>query len=96
MQSRFRLVYRVHAIQRMFERRITAEDVEQVLATGEMIEEYPEDHPYPSRLVLGTLDNRPLHVVAADYTVAPESIIITVYEPELRQWAAGVRRRKRQ
>lgn len=94
MQSRFRLVYRVHAIQRMFERRVSAEDVEQVLATGEMIEEYPEDRPYPSRLVLGTVDNRPLHVVAADNAVASETIIISVYEPEPRQWEAGFRRRK--
>lgn len=95
MQSRFRLVYRVHAVQRMFERRISAEDVEHVLATGEMIEEYAEDHPYPSRLVLGTVDNRPLHVVSADNTVASETIIITVYEPEPRQWEGGFRRRKR-
>ncbi len=57
-------------------------------------EEYPEDHPYPSRLVLGTVDNRPLHVVAADNTVASETIIITVYEPDPRQWEAGFRQRK--
>lgn len=95
MQSLFRLVYRVHAIQRMFERRINAEGIKHVLAAGEVIEEYPDDRPYPSRLVLGTVGNRPLHVVAADNVPGSETIIITVYEPDLRQWEAGFRRRKR-
>lgn len=95
MQSRFRLVYRVHVIQRMFERRVTAQDIEHVLATGEVIEEYPEDQPYPSRLVLGTVGNRPLHVVVADNVPSSETIIITAYEPDPRQWEAGFRRRRR-
>jgi len=88
-------VYRVHAIQRMFERRVRAEDVEHVLVTGTVIEEYPEDRPYPSRLVLGTVGNRPLHVVAADNVAGSEMIIITVYEPDPAQWEAGFCRRKR-
>ena len=48
-----RIVFRVHALQRMFERRITAEDVRSILETGEMVEHYSDDTPYPSRLVLG-------------------------------------------
>ena len=36
--SQFRLVFRVHAIQRMFQRRISEEEVKQVVATGETIE----------------------------------------------------------
>ena len=60
------LVFRVHAIQRMFERAITKENVRQALATGKTIEAYPEDQPYPSRLVLGWAGTRPIHVVVAD------------------------------
>jgi len=56
-----RLIFRVHAIQRMFERGIRKEDVRQILLTGAVIEEYPEDAPYPSRLVLGWRGQRPLH-----------------------------------
>ena len=41
-----RLVFRVHAIQRMFERRITEDDVGHVLATGEVIERYRGDVPF--------------------------------------------------
>ncbi len=89
-----RLVFRVHAIQRMFQRKITIEEVEQVLATGEVIEYYPEDTPFPSRLMLGWSGLRPIHLVAANNSAAKETIVITVYEPELSQWASGFRRRK--
>ena len=36
--SQFRLVFRVHAIQRMFLRRVSEEEVEQVVAVREIIE----------------------------------------------------------
>ena len=48
-----RLVFRVHAVQRMSERGITERDVREILSAGETIEEYPDDTPYASRLVLG-------------------------------------------
>ena len=88
------LVFRVHAIQRMFQRRISAEDVRHVLATGEVIEEYPNDTPYPSRLVLGWSGERPIHVVVADNPEGQETIVITVYEPDPAQWEPGFRRRQ--
>ena len=46
------LVFRVHAIQRMFERMITYEEVQHALATGKTFEAHPDDQSYPSRLVL--------------------------------------------
>lgn len=90
-----RLVFRVHAIQRMFQRGINEENVRHVLATGETIEEYPDDTPYPSRLVLGWHGSRPLHIVVADNSDAQETIVITVYEPDPRQWETDFKRRKR-
>lgn len=45
------IVFRTHAIQRMFQRRIDEKDVRYVLETGETIERYPDDTPYPSRLI---------------------------------------------
>ena len=48
-----KLVFRVHALQRMFERQIGVDDVRAVIDSGETIEDYPNDQPYPSRLVLG-------------------------------------------
>jgi hypothetical protein len=49
-ESAHRLVYRVHAVERMVERRISDDDVRQVLAEEKVIENYPDDYPYPSRL----------------------------------------------
>ena len=62
----------------MFQRRITAQDVRHVLQTGEAIEEYPDDQPYPAKLVLGWHDGRPLHVVVADNMDNRETVVITV------------------
>ena len=89
-----RLVFRVHAIQRMFQRGIDADDVRRVIANGEMIEDYPDDTPYPSYLVFGWCGSRPIHVVAADDAVSQETIVVTVYEPEPDQWDSDFKRRK--
>ena len=89
------LVFRVHAVQRMFERRIGTEDVRHVIEHGQRIEEYPDATPYPSRLVLGWSGSRPLHVVAADDASAGETIIVTVYEPDPARWEDGFTRRKK-
>jgi len=80
----------------MFERGLSADEVRQVLATGEIIEEYAEDTPYPSRLVLGWSGGRGIHVVAADDDDARETIVITVYEPDEARWEADLRTRRRQ
>ena len=53
------LVFRVHAIRRMFERKISVADIRQVLGAGEVIEAYPDDKPYPSRLLLGWIGGAP-------------------------------------
>lgn len=88
------LTFRQHALQRMFERGIDAKDVRQVVEHGEVIKGYPDDKPYPSRLILGWKKGKPLHVVAADHTVAAETIIITVYQPDPALWNADFRSKK--
>ena len=50
-------------------------EVKEALQGGEIIEEYPDDKPYPSFLVYGkTRADRPLHVVCAP--VIEEGILI--------------------
>lgn len=88
------LIFRVHAIKRMFQRRISKDDVRLVLETGETIETYPHDTPYPSRLVLGWRNVRPLHVVAAENAESGELIVITAYEPNSEDWEQRYSRRK--
>jgi hypothetical protein len=78
----------------MFERGMNIEDVKHVLDTGEIIREYPDDAPYPSRLILGFVGERPLHVVVAENSEDRETIVITVYEPDIDKWKDGFRGRK--
>ncbi|MBI2346018.1 MAG: DUF4258 domain-containing protein [Deltaproteobacteria bacterium] len=89
------LVFRLHAIQRMVERGITKADIRQVLETGEVIESYPDDKPYPSRLILGWMASRPLHVVVAEFVGTKDLIVVTVYEPDLVRWQPGFKQRRR-
>src|SRR5947207_1735254 len=88
------LVFRIHAIRRMFQRSISRDDIRQVIESGEVIEDYPNDYPFPSRLLLGWVGSRPIHVVAADNSLKRETIIITVYEPEPGKWSPDFRRRR--
>jgi hypothetical protein len=90
-----RIVFRVHTIQRMFERRVSAENVRQVLQSGEMIEDYSDDMPHPGGLMLGKPGKRPLHVVMVENTKDKELVVITVYEPDPSQWKAQFRGRKK-
>jgi len=86
------VIYREHALKRMFERSITADAVEAIVADGEIIREYLEDKPFASYLFLGYIENRPIHVVASK----GEEIcyIITVYEPDLEIWNEDFKTKK--
>lgn len=90
-----RLILRVHALKRMALREISQMDVRHVARTGETIETYPQDLPCPSRLVLGWVGERPIHLVVADDETREELIVITVYEPNTDKWEPGFARRKR-
>jgi hypothetical protein len=59
----------------MFERRIGIDEIRRVLEAGETLERYPDDSPYPSRLVLGWSGGRPPHVVAAENIEENETIV---------------------
>ena len=88
-----KLIFRKHALQRMFQRSISTSDVAAVLTEGKCIIAYPDDTPYPSRLMLGWRGECPLHIVAAD-TPESETIVITVYEPDPALWEPGFERKK--
>ena len=42
-----------HAVKRFRERGIKIKDVRTAVYSGEIIEQYPDDYPYPSCLILG-------------------------------------------
>ena len=88
-----RYIFRAHALRRMIERDIDHECVKEVVVSGEIIESYPDDHPYPSYLVLGWCEDRPIHIVYAKTEKA--IFIITVYEPNSTMWDKSFRQRKK-
>ena len=90
------LVIRVHALKRMAQRGIAEPDIRHVIETGETIERYPKDKPYPSRLILGRHEERPPHVLVAENKIDRNRIVITVYEPDPEKWETDLRTRKPQ
>jgi len=86
--------FRVHAIQRMFERGISLKKVRQALKAGETVENYSAEMPEPGRLILGFQRNRPIHVVVSEDPEANEITVITVYVPDPDKWKPGFRTRK--
>ncbi len=77
--------YSAHAVKRMLDKNISIQEIEKCVLNGEMIRDYPEDKPYPSKLFLTFVNQRPLHVVAAQDTDA-RCIVITCYEPDKTIW----------
>jgi hypothetical protein len=45
--------FRIHALQQMVLRHISRDDVMEIISSGEIIEPYPDDMPYPSYLMMG-------------------------------------------
>lgn len=85
----------LHAHQEMVEEDITIEQVQEVLADGRVLENYPDHKRGPCCLLCGQAgDGRYVHVVCT--TALEVAIIITVYEPSPPKWlnpfARGERR----
>ena len=82
-----------HAQQEMVEEDVTLDEVLQVVATGQILEYYPEHKRGACGLLLGwTRLGRVLHIVCT--TAQPILIIITVYEPKLPKWTTPTQRRR--
>lgn len=74
---------------------IRVDEVLHALESGEIIEDYPTDGPYPSCLILGWIDaGRPLHIVCAPVPDERRLIVITAYRPDPDRWDAEFRRRR--
>ena len=92
--SAYQVLYQLHAIERMSQRKIREEDVEHIILAGEVIAEYPNDTPYPSKQLLGWRNAKPLHVVVATDNVNQRKFVITTYIPDSNKWKEDFRRRK--
>ena len=83
-----------HATKQMGLRRRTLSDMQHTVLTGEIIQEYLEEKPYPEFLFLGYPRNPddPCYVVVASND---ETVIVTVhnYDPEIYEADHHTRRR---
>jgi len=66
-----------------------------VITEGEVISEYPDDHPYPSKLILGRIDKNVIHVVMAKDDINKENIMVTTYIPDPGIWSSDYRTRRK-
>lgn len=74
---------------------IHEQQVFEAVQFGKIIEDYPDDEPYPSVLIYGcTATGRPIHVVCAYAADDDLAIVITVYEPDPARWVDFRRRRQ--
>lgn len=89
-----KLVFSSHAIQQMFFRRISKEDVKTAINDGKVIEEKSDDTPFPSYLILDFVKNKPIHVVFSYDQTNDTGYIVTTYIPDPQLWTDNFRKRR--
>ena len=90
-----KVIITIHAQERLRQRGIKAKDVRNCVMTGEIIEQYPDDFPFPSCLIFGkTINGKILHVVASDEGTG--SRIITAYFPDNIKFEDDLKTRREQ
>ena len=70
------MVLTQHSRKRFSERGIKIQDITNAIETGEIIEDYPEDYPFPSCLILGKSGEVNIHIVAS---INADMIYSTLY-----------------
>ncbi len=82
-----------HAAERFRQRGIRIKDIRMAVISGEIIEDYPEDYPFPSCLICGKgSDDKIIHVCMSDE--GESSRIITAYYPDPTKWSNDLKTRK--
>lgn len=84
-----------HADEEAYNDTLSLEEIYSSVLTGEIIEQYPDDKPYPSCLIYGkNTKNEPIHSVWAYNIKTKASVLITVYRPDPDRWIDWKIRRK--
>ena len=88
------IVISQHAKNRCRERGIKQKDIKSCIMSGEIIEQYPEDFPFPSCLVFGrTADNKIIHAVVSNEGECGR--VITAYVPNTNKFQDDLKTRRR-
>ena len=82
-----------HAAERFHQRGIKISDISHAVNFGEIIEQYPNDYPYPSCLICGKNSSEKIvHAVLSDEGTS--SRIITAYFPDAEKWSDNFKNRR--
>jgi hypothetical protein len=83
------IVLTAHLLTRIRQRHIQIKDIKDAILNGEIIEQYPNDYPFPSCLI----NSENIHIVCS----IGEGVlyIITAYRPSPEKWDVDSRTRRR-
>ena len=78
----------------MFFRRISKQEVKTAINYGEVIEENPDDSPFPSYLILDFVNGKPIHIVLSYDEIKETGYVVTTYIPDSQLWTDNFRKRR--
>jgi hypothetical protein len=79
----------------MLERGISRKSVKQTIINGELIENYPDDTPFPSALFFEMCQKSPLHVIISYDNQNKMIFVITAYRPDKDHFEADFKTRRK-
>lgn len=89
-----KIKWAAHCLERLQVRDISMDDAISCINSGEIIEDYPDDFPYPSCLIFGyTIKNQVIHVVVG--TDGEYAYMVTAYFPNTIKFQADLKTRRR-
>lgn len=92
VKRRNKIKFTDHARIEMAKDDIYVSEVLKALENGKIIERYPDDRPFPSCLVYGKANDKPIHIVCALPEHVDILIIVTLYIPDPEKWVNFERR----
>jgi hypothetical protein len=82
-----------HFTDRLIKRGIEYDNIIYAIMNGEIIENYPDDYPYPSVLIFGqTVEHDNIHIVAG--LGDGELYLVTAYHPSNAKWENDYKTRR--
>jgi Domain of unknown function (DUF4258) len=90
--SQNRYFITTHAKQRMGQRKVSDQDLKSVIATGDVVEQYPEARPFPKALFMARIKGKPLYVSCAFDGKYAHIVTVHWYDPSV--WIDPWTRRK--
>lgn len=87
------IFFSAHSLKAMINRNIYVDEVNEVISLGDVIMSYENDKPYPSKLLLKFVNNRPIHIVVAQDLETLDCILVTCYIPDPNLWDADFKRK---